>query len=343
LDGSSITWVPEVEGTEPCKWFGAGKCPGCYSFKLWRVRKRNPDSKQKTPARGLVRLGTYIEITWAHWLKFKRLMPERRYFLVTRGLEEEEFYRAVEADPYCLNIQVSTDILKTARGSEVVPGEDRLRWFLVNVSKAIFRFKTQAEASHDSVTGLDLLPNVADFSALRTRLSIPPARVMETPLRLPKVPHVLHSITPLEKSGWDTRTFLRCNSACDDCSKENGFMACAAVSKVLERLEAISPAQPVRATPDQIRAVEEGGRIEWGDLVTQALRQLGGRARVAHLYKQVLQMRPEVEQAFYGDAWKFKVRQAVQRVAQLDRGTGEWFIPGAQQTTLTGTEGATPW
>lgn len=325
LSGSTIVWCPEVEQAEPCKFFGEGLCPGCYSEKLWRVRRSNWKGGGKTSPRGLIRLGTYIEVTEPLYDRFKSLFPARAFFLITRGLEPESYYLRLQSDPRCLNVQISVDILRTETGATTIPDESRIAWFLSAIPKSIIRFKTlERDATDKKITKLSLKRNVEDFLALRDRLQIPRTRIMETPLRLPGVPHLAHQQTPLESAGWPTWSFIRCNSPCQGCRAENGVLGCAITPKIASRLEHLQPWDPPRATEADVRLVELAGRIKWGAIVCQALANLGSSAQTREVYAEVQRLRPEVTALTF---WKTSVRQALQRVARRPGGCIEATRP----------------
>lgn len=140
---------------------------------------------KKTPKKGLIRLGVWLEVEPKLWASFKRgsgkwdccgekwSRPEfkaRSYFLITRGIQKHEFYEKVLADPYCANMQVSVDVLKDG---SVFPDEEQLKW-LAQFDKVIFRLKTTPD-------------NVKTMDALAQRLGIKETfHVLETPLKSTK-------------------------------------------------------------------------------------------------------------------------------------------------------------
>jgi len=133
MAGSGIAECPEIEQIRKCQYFGSGICPSCYSEFLYRLREggrrwreeRGIHSHRTTANRGIIRLGTYIEVSPSPWLQYKQgkgtwdccgqtwSRPDfrtRQYFLVTRGLYSEEFYQQVLSDPALLTLHVSVDI-----------------------------------------------------------------------------------------------------------------------------------------------------------------------------------------------------------------------------------------
>jgi hypothetical protein len=325
LGKSGITECFEIEGSRPCKWMAGSDnsqsplCPGCWAAKLWKVRNANSKNRRSTPKRGLIRLGTWRETTFQDWKDFKAGrgqrqdgtpwerpdFPQRRYFVVTRALEEPEFYEALQADPLCLNIQVSVDVICTKGGSAVqVPNDDRLRQLLA-LPKAVFRLKTLAGARRHR--GIDYEANVSHFQDMRLRLAIPAMRILETPLRLGT--HTYGDETPLQLAGEDPATFMRCNTPCQDCGGHNGenkVLACAATAVIIKRLEAIGNNRPIRiAKPPEVH-------VDWAKVCKQAMEELGGTANLTDIYVRAVAIEPA---AARNPIWDVKVRQAVRRLA----------------------------
>lgn len=205
--GTPIVMCLEVERADPCIYFGAGMCLNCYAEHLWPLRKMSWRGKNKTPQTGLIRLGTWREITPGDFADFKSAFPSRLFFLITRGLLPTEFYRSVASDAACVNLQVSVDVAD----GKFIPPVERLAE-LARLPKVMFRFKT-------------LDSNVAAFVAMAGQLNIPRWRILETPLRLPNG-HKLYDPTPLSKC-LPLDGFFRCNTKCADCAKENGVLVCA--------------------------------------------------------------------------------------------------------------------
>jgi hypothetical protein len=72
MAGSGLVPCPEVEQKRPCQFFGKGFCPSCYSEDLFPMRlATSRHTHNKTERHGLIRLGTYIEITADLWAQFK--------------------------------------------------------------------------------------------------------------------------------------------------------------------------------------------------------------------------------------------------------------------------------
>jgi hypothetical protein len=238
---------------------------------------------------------------------------ERFYFVVTRGIEEMELYRAIADDPKALNIQVSVDIMVDADGKvRQIPHDARLRE-LAAIPKAMFRFKTLSETRVHK--GLTFQRNVELIAALRERIGIAPVRILETPLRLGT--HSYGEDTPLQKLALPSLPvtgYLRCNTPCQDCRGENSVLACAATERILARLEKVGTAAPVRKP----KAPEV--HVNWGDLAREALANLGGTALIRDLYAEVRRLQPAVER---NPLWDVKVRQAVRRVARRI-GRAQW-------------------
>lgn len=312
MAGVALHSCPEVEQLEPCSFFGAGLCPSCYAEPLLKLRKATSRHVHKrTPKGGLIRLGTYIEVLPEHYNSFKAGQgtwrccgaawsradfPTRRFFLITRGLSPVDFYERVAADPYCVNIQVSVDILD---GNVTVPDEYRLGE-LARIPKVLFRAKTTGQ-------------NARLWAPLFDRLEVALGRVMETPLRSRVLETKLEDgafaygkRTLLEQAGWDTPAFMRCNTACADCHKENGFLACAVAPAMMARLSVLSRPAPPRHTFTL-------HHIKWADEARRMLGDLGGSATVQQAYAWFAEHHPEL--VVGKPNWRFKVRVALQRVA----------------------------
>ncbi len=327
MSGAGLVPCPEVEQLRPCVLFGKGLCPECYAEPLLKLRLATSRRRRSTPnhrhegtaRRGLIRLGTYREIlpddyaafkagegVWdccgARWLRPD--FPNRSYFLISRGLLPLSFYERVALDPRCVNIQISTDILPTGA---VVPPEDRLVE-LARIPKVIFRAKSTGE-------------NAPLFGPLFDRIAVQAGRVMETPLRsrvmetkLVEGHFAYGRETPLQKAGWDWRTFLRCNTACADCVKENGLLACAARPAALRGLATRARAPPPRHT---LRL----DAIGWASEAKACIADHGGRVTVTEAYAWFAERHPEL--VVGKPSWQFKVRVALQRAGRSGE-RGEW-------------------
>jgi len=211
-------------------------------------------------------------------------------------------------DPLALNLQVSVDFipkgLPFADGkSGLVPSEERIRE-LLTLSKAYFRLKTTAENA-----------------AVLAGLGIPKARVIETPLRGKKWAY--GRTTPLERLGWPYREFLRCNTPCSDCVRENAFVACLVTPRTdISKLNYGPP-------PREAMYVD----VPWKQAICDAIstqgemRKVEGKAMavlpLAKIYEYVLAHYPAV---IYKPTWKFRVRVAVQLCA-VNAGRGIWGLP----------------
>jgi hypothetical protein len=321
MEGAHLHNCPEVEQLRPCEFFGQGLCPSCYALPLLKLRRATSGHVHKaTPRGGVVRLGTYLEVTPAMWADFKagrgrwdccdaewvrEDFRTRPYFLITRGLAPLDFYAAVLADPACVNVQVSTDILPDGR---IVPDRERLAWF-AGQPKAIFRAKSTPE-------------NARAWAPLVDGLSIPRARVMETPLR--EGSHAYGKETPLQRVGWYWRDFLRCNSTCAACPRENGVLACVVRPRTLATL-----AQRPREEPPRHGLPLHA--LAWAEETRRALAELGGTARVADLYRWFERRHPGVVAG--KPNWQFKVRVAVQRVGVRTEDGKGWRLPTTQLET----------
>lgn len=315
---SGLVTCNEVEQRRECVYFGTcttSKARACYAELLLPMRRQTSNDGEKnhkhtrTPPRGIIRLGTYIEFTERLWEEFKSGrgdydcgehvwerpdFPTRFYFLITRGLSDIGFYEKVLADPYCLNVQVSTDI-ETALEDLIMPDRTKLQWF-AKQPKAQFRFKTTRDNAHL-------------FIKLATDLGIPWERVLETPLRLPKQPHAYGTETYLEKAGQDPRGFARCNTSCGDCVKENGALWCATRPVVWANLK--RPV-PVRHTQPQMKSWEQQLLdIQWKRDAARCMSAHGGECSVREAYAWFLKEYPVLE--FGKPNWQFKVRVGLQR------------------------------
>lgn len=328
--GSHIVECPEIEEAKACIHFDAEgraspKCPGCYALALFPMRRAGWKSKQETPRRGLIRLGTWREITKEDYGAFlagrgvrangdewvRPDLPRRAHFVITRGLEPKELYRQMLDNPRCLNIQVSVDIIKTAAGTTQWPSDERLQWFQ-QFGKVLFRFK----ALGDDVTrsGVTYQRNVEEFTALADRIGIPYGRVLETPLRL-SGNRQYHTETPLEAAGWNPTKFWRCNSECSDCGTtptkqgENQFLVCAATETILRRIQNVVPAR-----------VEKQPRLKvaWKDVVMGVIEKHEGPIALPQLYLDVEKVSPD---AATSPVFKEKVRQvAAKHATRIHRG-----------------------
>ncbi|MDG6918294.1 MAG: hypothetical protein JRN62_02505 [Nitrososphaerota archaeon] len=277
MKGSGLVDSPEIEEQKPCIYFGktqAPMCKECYSFKLFPLRKGASKKTKKghnhnaAPKKGLIRLGTWIEVTEQLWRQFKAgkgrwtccnrrwNRPDfktRPYFMITRGIQPQSFYEELLADPKLNNLQVSTDIVKRdpvnnpelefyiktgdaevmKSGDVLVPSKARLAWFAAN-PKTIFRLKTTPA-------------NAKTFDAIATELGINNTfNVMETPLKSKDSRRSYHTATPLEIIGWNTQKFGRCNSACHNCAglEGNGVLLCSlrpAMKKILPNVARPAP------------------------------------------------------------------------------------------------------
>ena len=145
MRGQRIVEVPEIEGNLPCEFFGKGTCPGCYSETLYPIRRAKVKGNAKTPPRGLLRAGVWREWTPDDWKRFKTMYPTRRYFLVTRGLWSKEHHELVLADPYCVNLQVSTWRI----GGEFSPDIEMLQWLLSTSEKTVIRLISSRETASE--------------------------------------------------------------------------------------------------------------------------------------------------------------------------------------------------
>jgi hypothetical protein len=310
MEGAGLEPCPEIEQLQPCVFFGSGKCPECYSERLFKLRKATSRHVHKaTPAHGLVRLGTYIEILPPMWDSFKAgegvwsccgarwSRPDfrtRSYFLITRGLSPLSFYERVAADPACVNIQVSVDLWPDGT---TIPDEDRLARFALE-PKVIFRAKTTPENAHL-------------WAGLFDRLSVAVGRVMETPLRSRVMETKLLDghfsygrKTLLEKAGWNWRSFLRCNTACADCRKENGVTACAVRPTTLLTL-----GRRARSPPPRHNLTLHD--IAWRAEAQRFLAERGGRGTTKEAYAWFALRFPAL--VVGKPSWQFKVRVALQR------------------------------
>lgn len=204
LDKSNITDCPEIEEDLPCQYFNKVEslCKSCYAKDLWPIRKSVYKGKRKTQPNKLIRLGTWKEITWLDYIKFKKLFPNREYFLISRGFQKE-IYNEMLLDKLALNIQISVDIHDDSR---IVPPFEILEKLKLN-RKILFRFKTEPH-------------NVQEFISLARALNISGERILETPQRYRQKhsSHKLGNVTPFELNSFKT---LSCNSKCIDCAVKN--------------------------------------------------------------------------------------------------------------------------
>lgn len=297
MRGQRIGEVPEIEGSLPCLLFGKGTCIGCYSEAVHRIRKAKVvPGAARANGKGLLRAGVWREWTPEDWERFKKLFPERRYFLVTRGIWPEEFYGRVLADPLLVNLQVSAWYVD----GELSPDVEKLKRLLSASDKTIVRVITSGE-------------NVAAFSRLIEELGCW-WRFMETPWRKPGGPKTYGTETPLDALG--TRVGIRCNTPCETCVKENGFLGCAATAPFLKLLPTFPEFQPAR------HERRERKRMLWKRLVLMALNNLGGEAELKDLYAEVLAIEPAVSES---PLWKTRVRAKVQELC-VRTGKGRWNL-----------------
>jgi hypothetical protein len=193
----------------------------------------------------------------------------------------------------------------------MVPSEGRLIEY-ARLSKVIFRAKSTPQ-------------NVRLWAPLFDRLQVAVGRVMETPLRsrvmetkLVEGAFAYGRTTLLEQAGWDTRSFLRCNTACHNCVAENGILACAARPRALLTLAA-------RPRPDPPRHNYRLHHLAWADEARRCIADHGGQVTTAQAYSWFVRKHPEL--AVAKPNWQFKVRVALQR-AGLKTETGGWHAPG---------------
>jgi len=297
MRGQRIGEVPEIEGSLPCLLFGKGTCIGCYSEAVHRIRKAKVvPGAARANGKGLLRAGVWREWTPEDWERFKKLFPERRYFLVTRGIWPEEFYGRVLADPLLVNLQVSAWYVD----GELSPDVEKLKRLLSASDKTIVRVITSGE-------------NAATFSRLIEELGCW-WRFMETPWRKPGGPKTYGTETPLDALG--TRVGIRCNTPCETCVKENGFLGCAATAPFLRLLPTFPEFQPAR------HERRERKRMLWKRLVLMGLNNLGGEAELKDLYAEVLAIEPAVSES---PLWKTRVRAKVQELC-VRSGKGRWNL-----------------
>jgi hypothetical protein len=294
MRGQRIVEVPEIEGNLPCQFFGKGTCPGCYSEPLYRIRRVKVKGTARTPARGLLRAGVWREWTPDDWKRFKSMYPSRRYFLVTRGLWEKAHYEQLLQDTYCVNVQVSTWYI----GGTFSPDIELLRWLLSVSQKTVIRLVSSKETAHA-------------YGELVERLGMW-WRFMETPWREPHGPKTYGTKTPLEAAG--VRVGIRCNTSCEDCIGENGFLGCAVTAEFLKRIPSLPQFTPTRHEP------EERIRFEWSRLTTEALEMLGGEASLQELYAKVQELEPRVST---NHLWQVRIRSRIQELA-TNVGRGRW-------------------
>lgn len=328
MQGIPLHQCPEIEQLKPCIYFGKGVCPDCYAEPLHKLRKATSKHvHKKTSKKGVVRLGTYIEVLPEDWEAFKRgegkwnccgevwKRPDfcdRPYILITRGLLPFDFYVRVAQDKKCINIQVSTDIL--ADGT-IIPSEERLKLF-ASIPKVIFRAK-----SHPC--------NLRKWTELFNRIQLSSiGRVMETPLRsrvletkLEEGEFAYGKRTLLEDAGWDWHQFMRCNTKCRDCKKENGFTACLATPAMTHNLLAKNAN---REPPP--RHTFTLHHIKWAQEARLMLMDMNGEATVREAYTWFAMKHPEL--VVGKPNWQFKVRVAIQRVAVKGE-AGKWVSPEA--------------
>ena len=207
MRGQRIVEVPEIEGSLPCQYFGKNLCAGCYSEDVYRIRRVKVTGRARTPRKGLLRAGVWREWTYEDWKRLKQLFPERRYFLVSRGLWKPEHYEEVLRDPSCVNLQVSTWRV----GDGFSPDRQTLQWLLSTSPKTIIRLLTTQE-------------NAPSFAELVKEMGMW-WRFMETPLRKHGGMKTYGTETPLQALG--VRVGIRCNTPCEDCTRENGILGCA--------------------------------------------------------------------------------------------------------------------
>ena len=343
MGDSGLLTCFEVEQLKPCKFFFTGTCKSCYAEKLLKMRRKTSRHIHKaTPGIGLIRLGTYKEVTEEDWLAFKAGkgtwdccgaewvradFPQRKYFLITRGLEPLSFYEKVLDDPDCVNVQVSTDIYPELDGA-TLPEEGRLAWFATH-DKVVFRFKTMAE-------------NHLAFLGLAERLGLTGERrkwIMETPLRQADAPHAYGTTTFLERAGWDPRTFGRCNTSCEDCVKENGMLLCGATPTSLAKVAKPLPPRMTYAggVSPEVQMMQLKGH--WRDLTVGWMRENGGRATLSTLYQAAIRDFPVLAKGKPGYA--LKIRQNVQKVG-VQVGRGEWELAGQYARVTIPLEAAMP-
>lgn len=222
-----------------------------------------------TPKKGLLRAGVWREWTYDDWKRFKSLFPDRRYFLVSSGFWEKEQYEEVLRDDGCVNLQISTWLL----GGDFAPSEQVVRSLLEASPKVIVRLLTDME-------------NVPSF-ARRVGRSGCWWRFMETPIRRHGGMKTYGTETPLEKVG--VRVGIRCNTSCEDCTRENGFLGCAATARMVQRIQTTPAFQPERHEP--VPKV----RYAWSRITADGLNALGGEASLQELYAKVTEANPGIE------------------------------------------------
>ena len=296
MRGQRIVEVPEIEGSLPCQFFGKGRCPGCYSESVYRIRRVKVTGTATTPKKGLLRAGVWREWTYDDWKRLKSLFPDRRYSLVSRGFWEKEQYEEVLQDDCCVNLQISTWFL----GEEFVPGEETVRSLLEASPKVIVRLLTDAE-------------NAPRFARLVKETGCW-WRFMETPIRRHGGMKTYGTETPLEKIG--VRVGIRCNTPCEDCTKENGFLGCAATAQMVQRIRTSPAFRPERHEP--VPKV----RYAWSEITADALSALGGEASLQELYARVAESNPGIER---NPMWQIRVRARVQGIA-TNVSRGRWAL-----------------
>lgn len=223
----------------------------------------------------------------------------RHYFIISRGLESLEYYAAALADSFLVNLQISVDILPDGR---IIPDKERLAFF-AQQPKAIFRFKTTTA-------------NAQRFLDLARELGIDFARIMETPLRKFGEPHAYSQSTPLEKIGLGWQRFGRCNTACELCHKENGFLLCAAKPESLTRLATLQRQPPPRF--DEIKPE----KINWHNEMSRCFTEHGDTITNQEAYSWFLKRFPIL--ALQKLSWQAKVREAIQKQAHSTGTRGQW-------------------
>lgn len=295
MRGQRIGEVPEIEGSLPCLLFGKGTCVGCYSEAAYRIRKAKVvPGAARANRKGLLRAGVWREWTPEDWERFKKLYPERNYFLVTRGICPKEFYGRVLADPHCINLQVSTWYVN----GEFSPDIEKLKWLLSVSGKTVIRAITSEE-------------NAVAFARLIEGLGCW-WRFMETPWRKPGGPKTYGTETPLERAG--TRVGIRCNTPCEDCIEENGFLGCAVTAPFLRKIPELPVFNPARHS----KLLRK--RFRWTELVAEAFRRLGGESSLQGLYAAVREIEPKVAE---NPMWQLRIRSRVQELA-VRVGPGRW-------------------
>jgi len=300
MRGQRIVEVPEIEGSLPCQYFGKNLCAGCYSEDVYRIRRVKVTGRARTPRKGLLRAGVWREWTYEDWKRLKQLFPERRYFLVSRGLWKPEHYEEVLRDPSCVNLQVSTWHV----GDGFSPDRQTLQWLLSTSPKTIIRLLTTQE-------------NAPSFAELVKETGMW-WRFMETPLRRHGGMKTYGTETPLQALG--VRVGIRCNTPCEDCTRENGILGCAATAQMLERIPSLPEFRPERHEPTP------KVRYAWSEITVKALRSLGGKASLQELYERAKEQNPGIEK---NAMWQIRVRSRVQELG-TNVGRGRWALKEPQ-------------